>query len=164
VLSSYGSSAFNLYSPTSLGFFPLLLVLSGILLRRLALLARAVAVQVDPCESKGLKPGFHTFIGFKGWVTTRRFRAIGHTGFDLYAAPPCRLSLLHLCYPAGKRRYNTSSDSDTLKPADHISKVQGLKPGAFKLWISQLTAPRHGGQLAAVKHGVAVQVEFESKL
>ena len=43
---------------------------------------RAVAVQVDPFESKGLKPDFH-FIGSR--VETRRFQAYGSTEINLYS-------------------------------------------------------------------------------
>jgi hypothetical protein len=54
-------------------------------------LHHGVAVQVDPFESKGLKPGFHV-IGSR--VETRRL--------------------------------------STLKPGFPLSKVRGLKPGAFQ--------------------------------
>jgi hypothetical protein len=67
---SYGSTAFNLYNPTG--------VQAGHHVGRAAALCFAphvVAVQVDPFESKGLKPGFH-FIGVKSSrVETRRFQA-----------------------------------------------------------------------------------------
>jgi hypothetical protein len=69
----YGSTGFNLYSPH--------LGTDG---RVGEVEARDVAVQVA-FESKGLKPDFH-FIGSR--VETGRYQAMGHTGFNLYTAPP----------------------------------------------------------------------------
>jgi hypothetical protein len=44
-----------------------------------------------------------------------------------------------------------------------LYRLQGLKPGAFKLWVTTgfnlYSRPHHGGE----QHVVAVQVEFESK-
>jgi hypothetical protein len=57
---------------------------------------RCVAVQVDPFESKGLKPVSH-FIGSRVELKPGGFKRYGSTGFNLYSPHCCLKSSQHRC-------------------------------------------------------------------